>query len=300
MIEEDAQRHETKQVIVTCGSRSTMSGKPNRGSRGMPRRGNRKSSQKSSGMPKKETKKSVTDYNYYLGSAKQASDYEATTEFLVNYVIKTFDYGDDIGQALKELEYPDPVHWRPIMQQSTNTDNVQKEFENKQFEIEFKAEFDIYMKRKQTLDSNKPKAYAFLWERCTKGMKNKIESRTDFDTIQRNPIELLKAIKEHALNYQEQRYKHLIVLDAITTLLNTKQHDNESLQDYTKRFRVARDVLEAQFGGPLAAYKYVEQETDYDPDDPDIVDQCRKTVSEEFLAVLYLKNADQKKYGSIL
>jgi hypothetical protein len=31
-----------------------------------------------------------------------------------------------------------------------------------------------------------------------------------------------------------------------------------------------------------------------------IVKECRKTVSEEFLTVLYLKNADQKKYGSIL
>jgi hypothetical protein len=31
-----------------------------------------------------------------------------------------------------------------------------------------------------------------------------------------------------------------------------------------------------------------------------IVKECRKTVSKEFLAVLYLKNADQKKYGFIL
>jgi hypothetical protein len=31
-----------------------------------------------------------------------------------------------------------------------------------------------------------------------------------------------------------------------------------------------------------------------------IIKECWKTVSEEFLAVPYLKNADQKKYGSIL
>jgi hypothetical protein len=39
-----------------------------------------KSSTKSSGPPKKETKKSVNDYNYYLRSAKQASNYEMTIE----------------------------------------------------------------------------------------------------------------------------------------------------------------------------------------------------------------------------
>jgi hypothetical protein len=65
-------------------------------------------------------------------------------------------------------------------------------------------------------------------------MKNKIESRTDYATIQQDPIELLKAIKEHALNYQEQRYKHMIVLDAMTTLFGKKQQDNESLRDYMK------------------------------------------------------------------
>jgi hypothetical protein len=65
-------------------------------------------------------------------------------------------------------------------------------------------------------------------------MKNKIESRTDYATIQQGLIELLKAIKEHALNYQEQRYKHMIVLDAMTTLFGKKQQDNESLRDYMK------------------------------------------------------------------
>jgi hypothetical protein len=109
------------------------------------------------------------------------------------------------------------------MQQSAHLcndpdDKPQRAFKNKQFEIEFKSEFDDFRIRKQTLDNNKPKAYAFLWEHCTKGMKNKIESRTDYATIQQDPIELLKAIKEHALNYQQQQYKHMIVLDAMTTL----------------------------------------------------------------------------------
>jgi hypothetical protein len=65
-------------------------------------------------------------------------------------------------------------------------------------------------------------------------MKNKIKSRADYATIQQDLIELLKAIKEHALNYQEQHHKHMIVLDAMTTKFGTKQQDNESLQDYMK------------------------------------------------------------------
>ena len=50
-------------------------------------------------------KKSVNDYNYYLGSSKQASDYETTTEYLINHIKKVFDYGNDIGTAQVVIPY---------------------------------------------------------------------------------------------------------------------------------------------------------------------------------------------------
>ena len=81
-----------------------------------------------------------------------------------------------------------------------------------------------------------------LWERCHKAMKNKIEARSDYNRIKNNPITLLMAIKEHALNFQGNRYSMSIILDA--TLLFTKKKEGESLQDYTKRFRVASHTLE--------------------------------------------------------
>jgi len=97
-----------------------------------------------------------------------------------------------------------------------------------------------------------------LWERCNKAMKNKIEARSDYNRIENNPITLLMAIKEHALNFQENRYSMSIILDAMRMLLFTKQKEGESLQDYTKRFRVARDVLKSHMGGPIILTKFVE------------------------------------------
>ena len=66
-------------------------------------------------------KKSINDYSYYLGSAKQASDYENTTEYLINYIKKVFDYGSDIGIALKSLEPINTSVWKPRMQVSIAT-----------------------------------------------------------------------------------------------------------------------------------------------------------------------------------
>ena len=75
-------------------------------------------------------KQFVTDFNYYLGSSKQASDYETTTEFLINHIKKLYDYGYDIGTALDKLESIDTATWKPSMQASVETDEATKVIEN--------------------------------------------------------------------------------------------------------------------------------------------------------------------------
>lgn len=254
----------------------------------------------SSATSKESKKQYITDFNYYLGSAKQASDYETTTEFVINHIKKIYDYGNDIGTALEKLEAIDTTAWRPRMQVSGEEDETVRTIENKQFEIEFKSDYDTYRKRMQVYENNLTKAYALLWERCTKAMKNKIEARSDYESIRNDPIKLLKAIKEHALNYQESRYSMSIVLDAMRTLMGTKQKEGESLQDYTKRFRVARDVLKSHVGGPIVLTKIVEAMDGYEDADSEKRSKMCEQAFNQFLAFLYLDNADKAKYGSIL
>ncbi len=183
---------------------------------------------------------------------------------------------------------------------SIATDNTIRAAETWQYEIKFQADYDSYKKRVQMYENNESKAYALSWERCTKGMKKKVEGRTEFKSkIENNPIELLKAIKEHVLNYQEHWYSMSIILDAMQTLLNTKQKENESLQDYTKRFRTARDVLELHIGRPIVLKKIVDEMNKQKVEDGD-KGKIEKKAFEQFLAFLYLENADQGKYASIL
>ena len=175
----------------------------------------------------------------------------------------------------------------------------QKEDETRQYVIEFKTDYDEFKKRVVAYETTKlVKAHALIWERCTKGIQNKIENRRDFKSIENNPIKLLKAIKEHALNYQEHRYSMSIVLDAVRTLLSTKQGDGESLNDYTKRFRVAKEVMESHIGGPIILTKIVTNMQGYDENDKAKQDKFAKIACKQFLAYLYLENSDQAKYGS--
>ena len=140
--------------------------------------------------------------------------------------------------------------WRPTLKVSSKTDPGEKKAEGEQFKLEYKAELDKCMHREKKYEANIYKAYAEIWERCSRSMKSKIEARVDYETnIYDNPINLLQAIKEHSLQYEETRYEMKIIVDAFENYFNCKQKDNKSLLDYTKRFQVSRDVLNSHLGG---------------------------------------------------
>jgi hypothetical protein len=77
-------------------------------------------------VPNKEVKKKKTieDYFFYVGSSKQASDFETTSEFLINHIKKTFDRGNDVAEALRILVPQDTDLWKPTLEFSTATDET--------------------------------------------------------------------------------------------------------------------------------------------------------------------------------
>ena len=59
---------------------------------------------------------------------------------------------------------------------------------------------------------------------CFKSMKSQIQQRKDFDTkIDNDPIELLQAIKQHTLNYQESLCVMEIIDNTMLNFLSLKQ-----------------------------------------------------------------------------
>ena len=70
---------------VGRGGRFNRSNQNNRSGRGNNTAGNIKK------------KKSIEDYYYYVGSSKQAADYNLTTEQIINHIKKEYDRGVDIA-----------------------------------------------------------------------------------------------------------------------------------------------------------------------------------------------------------
>jgi hypothetical protein len=132
-------------------------------------------------------------------------------------------------------------------------------------------------------------------------MQNKLVSRSAYDSgVYNDPIALLRAIKEHSLNYQETRYEISIISDAFRAAFSTRQREGESLQDYTRRFKTSTEILESHLGGPLILAKYVQTMDKYYASDHDKTESLIKQASEGLFAFLYLENSDQRKYGMII
>ena len=97
-----------------------------RGGRGGGRGAGRGRGSSTGTTTKPSTKKTISDCCFYVGSSKQASDYELTAEFVINYIKETFNYGKDIGEAVRTLVNPDPEEWKPTLKFSASTDAATK------------------------------------------------------------------------------------------------------------------------------------------------------------------------------
>ena len=75
-------------------------------------------------------------------------------------------------------------------------------------QIRIKIQHNEFLKQKNNYLENEFKAFAKLWERYSKALQGKIESRIDYAlSIHNNPINLREAIKEYLLSLEEMCYE---------------------------------------------------------------------------------------------
>ena len=71
---------------------------------------------------KNDERKTLEDYEFCIGSSKQASDFEVTTKFVINRMQETFDSGKDIAEALRMASGQNTDKWKPTASASTSED----------------------------------------------------------------------------------------------------------------------------------------------------------------------------------
>ena len=112
-------------------------------------------------------KKEIKDYQFYIGTNKQAAEYKTAAEFIINYIKRTFEMGIDIAETLRTLTIQNTNKWKPKLKGSKAEDEETKLLENAQNQIKYKTLLDETVKRKNKYNENMYKAYEFLWGKCS-------------------------------------------------------------------------------------------------------------------------------------
>jgi len=155
-----------------------------------------------------------------------------------------------------------------------------------------------FIARKKKCKNNMNKAYALILGQCTQAVKNKLEAKDNWEQIEadHNPIELLKAIKAIAQDYQDSKYPIASIHKSIVNLLTIKQDEKESVASYVKRFKNVQDIMEAQHG-KLDLSVYVRNLESYEEDR---LEAMKELAYKEFLAYAFLARADLKNSGDLM
>ena len=102
----------------------------------------------------------------------------------------------------------------------------------------------------------------------------------------------------------ENKYNAWILLDSLRIFLGTKQKEDEGLVDYYQHFKSAEEVMRSQVGHDKIMMLPLPNLAAHDPDYNAVDQKTRvgslKRAYQRFLAVTYMENADQSKYGSVI
>ena len=281
-------------------------GQPHRGGRGRGRgrsrgqgRGFRPSGSGRNGSNNK------ADIKFYPHSAgrQQTVTYDSVKDHIIQKIRKTYEQGYDVATTLRDLkkkDFNDPTI-KPVKQVSAETDETARVQEQDAMDILFKSEVDEFVKRKAKYNDNLKKAYADIMGYCSKTIQHRIETHVDYvSKIQDDPIELLKAIKNIMHDPEHNKYPFASLTTALLQMVNIKQQEKESLIDYIKRVKQAKDVLVSHVAADILN-TFIEHTEEYQKAvfDTDKA-QMKKEAFGRWMAYLTLKNSDQKRYGSLV
>ena len=160
--------------------------------------------------------------------------------------------------------------------------SVKKAEELEQAKVEYEARLDeantifkeqvrVWIERKNNFRNNKRKAYNIIKTFCTASMITRLEEHANRDQFNGDPLATIKVINMTTHDPVRGRYEYATLMESQKGLINFKQAPNESLLDYFRRFKQAKEVTEG----------YVATDSKLQRVEPELRDISRRFCSEQ-------------------
>ena len=280
----------------------------NRGGRGGRNNGGKKNYKSKKTNNSKSNDQKELKFHPHSGTRGNYATYATIKEAIIKHIQTNYESGKDIAKSLKDMKLVDLDALMPVREITPERDDqgndipAEKRKERQEgIDMVYNARVIRFLDRQENLSDNLIKAYGLIFSKyCTKLMQARIEEHPDFATkIDENPIALLEAIKVLMHDPVRATYHFASISETITRHFNLRQQENESLIDWTKRFKQSADVLKSTLGTTFLD-DAMENTAAYCDATDDEQQEVKDNALEGLNAYLLIKNSDQLKYGSLM
>jgi hypothetical protein len=218
----------------------------------------------------------------------QTATYQTVKDYIIQLVQKSFRNGKDVADSIRKMDRIDMTSKIPIRRISGATNADDRVTEQEGYDILYKAEIDMYAKRKHKLEDNMNKKYSLIYlQHCNKTIQDRIHAHPDFETkIKNDPIELLKAIEILINDPVQARYPYASVTEAMTRFMTCRQLENKPLANYVKRFKTYQDSMAQNMGKDFPKEFVKNTKQDADETNTDEQDEMLKGLYAQWTAYM--------------
>ena len=205
----------------------------------------------------------------------------------------------DIAQSIQDGARV--TYNKPVMAETTETDPAKLAREDKMITLKFQINYEHWIKEEKSFKENRVKAYTMIMDQyCAKDVQVALKKQSDFETVVLNkPLVLLERIKLLVHTPEKAKYPLLTLIEAMASILNFRQGENEDLLSYLSRYKSERDVLLTLFGDSFLDGYTINTDHYKALGSSDKEAAYKKEVMNSFLVALFLRNSDQGRYGTL-
>jgi hypothetical protein len=114
---------------------------------------------------------------------RQTATYQTIKDYIIQLVQKSFRNGRDVADSIRKMEKINMTTKIPGRKISGASAADNKATEQEGSDILYKAEIDMYTKRKHELEDNMNKTYSLIYlQHCNKTIQDRIHAHPDFET----------------------------------------------------------------------------------------------------------------------
>ena len=175
--------------------------------------------------------------------------FDAFREKLDSFIVRELKNGSDVVGIVRNMVDPNNAfekNFMPIALTDTEKGNPVKE-------AILTQKIKNYVSREETMQQNITKNYGLIWGQSTETLNGMIRNLTGYQTKSDNydVLWLLEELKKLTSGIDAKLNVHDTLHDAMIAFLTMRQGQNESNDDYMKRFRANEQTLKLAGGGHI-------------------------------------------------